>query len=254
MRMTSIAALGALLTLVAGCVTEGGLALEPASDEDQALANLDVGVGYLQQQRPEFAIDALQRALDLNPRLADAHSAIAVAYDQTGDPELAEEHHRRATQLAPNSPPLHNAMAVFLCRRNRWSDAEPYFRVAIREAGNSGIEYMFNAATCARAAGDPDSAEAYYRSVLNIDAARPDALRGIVQVSIQQEDFLTGRAFWQRLEQTNQLVPEDLLSCYVIEAGAGDATAAGNCATRLRREFPGSPAIRQLSLLEQNGG
>ena len=254
MRTVTLAVVCAIVAFLSGCVTEGGLALEPASVEDQAQANLDVGIGYLQEQRPEVAIDALLRAINLDPRLAEAHGAIALAYDQTGDPELAEQHHRRATQLAPSNPALQNAMAVFLCRQDRWTDAEPFYQVAIDRAGNAGIEYMFNAATCARAGGDPVAAERFYRDVLDFDAARPDALRGIVQVLIQQEDYLTARAFWQRLEPTTELVAEDYLSCYVIESGAGDTIAARDCATRLRRDFPGSAASRRLNQLEQNGG
>jgi type IV pilus assembly protein PilF len=254
MRIIAIAALCAGAAMAAGCVTEGGLALEPASDDEQAQANLRVGIGYLQQERPEVAIDALLRALEIDPRLTDAHSAIALAYDQTGELELAEQHYIRATQLAPSSAAPQNSLAVFLCRQDRWEDAKPYYQRAIDLAGNRGIDYMFNAAICARSSGDLESAVVYYRSVLDIEGANPDALRAIVQTSIQREDYLTGRAFWQRLEQNGQLSAEDWLSCYVIEAGAGDTLAAGQCAARLRAEFPGSSALRQLNILEQNGG
>ena len=76
----------------------------------------------------------------------------------------------------------------------------------------------------------------------------------MVDVSIRTENYLQGRAFFQRLERGTTLQANDLLSCYVIETRLGDATAAGDCATRLQREFPGSPALRQLRTLEQNAG
>jgi type IV pilus assembly protein PilF len=249
-----ITVLSCLTVLAAGCVTEGGLAVEPASDEEQAQANLALGIGYLREQRPDFAIDALQRALDLEPRMAAAHSAIAVAYDQTGELELAEQHHRRATQLAPSDPIPQNAFAVFLCRQDRWSDAEPYFRTAIDDATNGGVSYMINAATCAGSAGDLEAAEDYYRAALASESESVDALRGMVDISVAQENFLQGRAFWQRLERSGSLAAGDLLSCFVIERALGDDLAATDCADRLRREFPGTPALRQLRTLEQNGG
>lgn len=254
MKIVTTAVLGALAVFAVGCVTEGGLALEPASDEEQARANLAVGVGYLQEQRPQYAIDALQRALEIEPRMADAHSAIAVAYDQTGEPELAEQHHRRATQLAPVDPGPQNAFAVFLCRQNRWRDAAPYFQRAIDNSDDDGIVYMINGATCARTGGDFDAAETFYRSALSIDRVNPDALRGLVNVSIQKQDYLSARAFWQRLEQAAPLGAEDLLSCFVIESELGDTTTARDCADRLRQEFPGSAALRQQRALAQNGG
>jgi type IV pilus assembly protein PilF len=238
---------------MAACVTEGVPVAEPASDEEAARANLDLAIGYIEQGRPELAIPSLDRALELEPRSADAHSTIAVAYDMTGDPELAEEHHRRATQLAPSEPNTQNRYAVFLCRQNRWQDAEPYFRRAVANLGReSPASILDNAGTCALAAGDLPAAEAQYRAALQANEADVQALRGMVEVSIRADNLLQGRAFYQRLERGATLQATDLLSCYVIESGLGDAAAANACAARLEREFPGSPAVRQLRELQQN--
>ncbi|MGW8370093.1 MAG: type IV pilus biogenesis/stability protein PilW, partial [Gammaproteobacteria bacterium] len=87
-----MAVLVASAVVLAGCVTEGGEPARPQSDEEAAMANLNLGIGYIRQNRPDVAVPALQRAIDLDPRLADAHTAIAVAYDQLDQIELAEEH------------------------------------------------------------------------------------------------------------------------------------------------------------------
>lgn len=243
------------LLFFAGCVTEGVPIAEPASDEEAARANLDLGIGYLEQNRPELAIESLERAIELQPRSADAQSTIAVAYDMAGESGLAEEHHRRATQLAPADANTQNRYAVFLCRQNRWEDAQPYFERAIANVGRtSPASILNNAGTCALTAGDLPGAEEQFRSTLQAEDANVDALRGMVDVSIRTENYLQGRAFFQRLERGTTLQANDLLSCYVIETRLGDATAAGDCATRLQREFPGSPALRQLRTLEQNAG
>lgn len=243
------------LLLIGGCVTEGVPVAEPASDEVAARANIDLAVGYIEQGRPELAIPIAERALELEPRSTDAHSTIAVAYDMTGDSELAEEHHRRATQLAPSDANTQNSFAVFLCRQNRWQEAAPYFQRAVANAGReSPVSFLNNAGTCALAGGDLAAAEAQFRAALDFEAANVVALRGMVDVSIRGENYLPGRAFWQRLERSAPLLAPDLLSCYVIETGLGDNTAAGECAQRLQREFPGSPALRQLRNLEQNAG
>ena len=241
------------LLFIAGCVTEGVPVSEPASDEVAAEANTDLGIRYIEQGNPELAIPSLERALELEPRSVAAHSTIAVAYDMTGDVELAEEHHQRATELAASDANTLNGYAVFLCRQNRWQDAAPYFRRAVANSGRaSPASILNNAGTCALAAGDLAAAEAQFRATLDLEAANVDALRGMVDVSIRGEDYLPGRGFWQRLERSATLQAPDLLSCYVIETRLGDATAAGDCASRLQREFPGSPALRQLRNLEQN--
>ena len=61
---------------LAACVTEGPARVEPASDEEAAQANLNLGVGYLQQGRPDAAVDALSRALELDPRIVDGKSLV----------------------------------------------------------------------------------------------------------------------------------------------------------------------------------
>lgn len=256
MKFSTYPFISLTVMLLAGCVTvtDGVAPARPATNQEQAEANLALGVGYLQQERPDLAIEALVRAIDFQPRLADAHSAIALAYDQTGEAELAEEHHRRAAQLEPANPSVQNSYAVFLCRQNRWTDARPYFQRAISNAGSSSpVRTMVNAATCARESGDLESAEGFYRAVLDIEIANAAALRGMIELSVRANNYQSGRAFWQRLDQSTTVESQDLLFCYVIERELEADRAAQECAARLQREFPQSAALRQLRLLESDG-
>jgi type IV pilus assembly protein PilF len=254
MKLARLSIVPILLT-VAACVTEGVAPIRPASDEEQVEVNLALGVGYLQEGRADLAIDALQRALDVDARSADAHATIAVAYDQQGSVELAEEHHRRAAQLAPRDADIQDGYAVFLCRQGRWQDADPYFQRAVDDSPrNAKARILVNAANCASDAGDFDGTERNLRGILDIDPADVTALRGMMDLSIRTSNYISGRAFFQRLERATRVQPEDLLSCYVIERELRDDSAAQDCADRVRREFPGSPVLTQLRELERNAG
>ncbi|MGD8339541.1 MAG: tetratricopeptide repeat protein [Gammaproteobacteria bacterium] len=255
MKIPAVGILIASAFAATGCVTEGAITQEPASDAEQVEANLALGIGYLQEERPDLAIDSLQRAIDIQPRNADAHRTIAIAYTQTGELDLAEEHHRRATQLAPRDADTQNGYAVFLCLQNRWDDAEPYFERAIGVLrGAATLTPVMNAATCALGGGDVEASEAYLRRALDVDASNGTALRGMIDLSIRTSNYLQGRAFWQRLERSGQLQAEDYLSCYVIETQLNSNQGAAGCADRLAREFPGSPALSQLRDIERDGG
>lgn len=256
MKTATLSSLVVLLGLATGCVTEG-IVTEPESPEEAAEANLALGLAYLvEQERPDLAIPLLSRAVEHDPRLARGHYALALAFDQTGDLDLAEQHHRRATQLEPSNPQFQNGSGVFLCRQNRWRDAEPYFRRAIGSAnGANPLSWIVNAGNCAADDGDLEAADLYFRQALDIDAAWPDALRGMMDVSIRSGDFGRALPFWQRLDGSGAPIrAEDLLSCYAIEMRAGVATAAEACADRLQREFPGSQALRQLRELQRDAG
>jgi len=254
MKLATLSALVVGAVLNAGCVTEGVVRSQPASDEEQSQVNLTLGSNYVREGRADLAVDPLLRAVEAGPRNSEAHSVLAIAYDQTGSARLAEEHHQRAAQLAPRSPDIQNRYAVFLCRQNRWTDAQPAFRRAIDASERAAsVPMIINAASCARGAGDLDGAESYFREALDVEPRNAEALRGMVEISIRQSDYIQGRAFWQRMEASIPLRAEDLLSCYVIETAMNSTAAAEACAERMPEEFPGSPVLPQLRRLQANG-
>jgi type IV pilus assembly protein PilF len=214
---------------------------------------MNLGIGYLRQGRPDAAVDALERAVDLNPRLATAHSALALAYDQLGEPEQAEDHHRRATSVDPGNADVQNSYAVFLCRQNRWSDAERYFARAVQDDRYAlRATASVNAANCARGANDLAKAEQYYRGALEIDPANTDAMAGMIELAVRNENYLQARAFIQRLFLTAPPTSYHLLVCYMVEQRLGDTAAADSCARQLRGGFPNSAEAIRLRELERN--
>ena len=244
----------ALAASASACVTTTS-GPRAQSDEEAAIANLNVGVGYLRQNRPDAAIDALERAIDLDPRLADAHSALALAYGQLDEHELAEEHHRRATQLDVNNAAVQNNYAAFLCRRDRWSEAERYFRRAVENPRYATPAAAYtNAGTCARNADDLAKAEENYRAALELEPGNVDALNGMLEIAVINENFLQARAFIQRAFAAGTPTARHLQLCVLVERQLSDAEAARNCEDRLRSSFPNSAEFGQLREQERNAG
>jgi type IV pilus assembly protein PilF len=226
----------------------------PGSKQEAAVANMNLGVGYLRQGRPDLAIERLQRALKQNPRLADAHSSIAIAYDQTGAFDEAEQHYTRATQREPAIASAANSYAVFLCRRSRWQDAEPYFERAADNPSYATPEVVLtNAGVCARGAGDNAKAEQYYRAALAKNPMFADALSGMAEIAYQQRNFLQARAFLQRYLAVQPATAPLLLMCVNIERQLENRDGAERCAMQLRQTFPAAPEIAQLQDQQGDG-
>ena len=241
-----------VLSLAQGCVTTTP-SINPPSPEQAALRNLDLGVAYMRQGRPDLALSSLREALEFNPRLAPAHSTIALVYEQLDDAGSAEEHYRRATQLAPNNGPAANSYAVFLCRNDRWQEAERYFRRAADSNGYATPAVaLTNAGVCARSAGELEDAERYFREALERDAIASDALYHLADLSLQSEDFLSARAFTQRYLASSASNPEVLLICVQVERRLGADAAAQRCAEQLRSAFPNSAEVQRLDALESD--
>jgi type IV pilus assembly protein PilF len=242
------ACLGVVLAALTACVSSGGSVSEPASQNEAAVANMNLGAGYLRQGNTELAIERLQRALTQDPRLVQAHTTIAIAYNQIGNVEEAENHLRRATQLAPQDGAAANAYAAFLCERgNRWADARPYFRRAAEDTSYDTPEVaLTNAGLCARDAGDPAAAEENFRAALARNARHADALLNMLELTAQRGDNLQARAFLQRYLDVRPATAPVLLICVNVERALNNAVAADRCAAQLRSGFPGSPELTQL--------
>jgi type IV pilus assembly protein PilF len=234
--------------MTAACVSSGGSISEPASVSEAAIANMNLGAGYLRQGNTELAIERLQRALAQDPKLVQAHTTIALAYDQVGNVEEAENHFERATQIDPADGAAANAYAAFLCSHgNRWADAQPYFRRAAADTRYGTPEVaMTNAGICARDAGELQAAEENFRAALTRSPRYADALLNMVELTYQRGEYLQTRAFMQRYLDVRPATAPLLLMCVNAERALNNAAAADRCAAQLRSSFPGAPELQQL--------
>lgn len=237
-----------------GCVTESAPARPaPASDQDAAQANLNLGAAYVREGRPDLAVEALERAIRISPRNSDAHSTLAIAYDQLNNFELAEAHYRRAIELDPQNSASSNSYAVFLCRRGRWSDAERYFLNAIRNPRYPTPDIaLTNAGICARDARDLVKADEYFRAALARNNTAPGALAGLMELAYESENYLGARAFMQRYLDSQAATAAVLWMCVQIEQQLDNPTDAQACEARLISEFPDSPEAERLQALSSN--
>lgn len=245
-----------MLLLCQGCVSTSATSTSSttASGGAAAVANLNLGAAYLRQGRLTLALERLDRALDHNPRLAEAHSTIAMVYDRLGDVDEARDHHRRAIRLAPDDPATANSFGVFLCRHERWSDAEPLF---LRAAGNPRYHTpevaLTNAGICARNAGEGAKAERYLRDALARNPVYADGLFNLAALAFANKELDDARRFLGRHSESAPDSAQAAWLCFQVETGLGNRGNARRCASMLHEQFPESPELAQLELLE-NGG
>ena len=255
MNAFRVAVLCVCLVVLQACVTASKSGSAVPSESDAAKANTNLGAGYLRQGKPDLAIERLNRALDQDPRNAEAHSTIALAYDQLGVLDDAETHYKRAVQLEPDNGLSANAYAVFLCRHQRWKDSESYFRRAADSRSYRTPELaLTNAGNCAADNGDPTKAADYYREALARNKTYPNALRGMMDLSYQQKNYLQARAFVQRYLDSQPLNAQVLLLCVNVERELANRAAADKCTAQLKSGFPNSPEVAQLQALQQSNG
>lgn len=236
------------LLLLAGCVTSTTTSTAKFEESDDAAAQyLTLGARYYQAGSFELARERLERALELDPKLAKAHYTLALTYEELGNVRLATEHYGQAVRVAPDDFDARNAYAVFLCRQRQFDEAVSQFDRAVKISENNYRHIMMtNAGACMTQKPDFAKAEAYFRDALRERSTYGEALLQLAALKFKTEDYLQARAFLQRFLAGNKASPGVLYLGVQTEKALGDERAATDYMNQLLRDFPASPEARRV--------
>jgi predicted CXXCH cytochrome family protein len=111
---------------------------------DWPAENVNQGNFLLRQGRIEAAIAAYERAVKLDPRLAEAYVNLADIYRQQGKEGEGEKQLRNGLALLPDSADLHHALGLALVRQGNQSEALHELGAAARYAPeNTRYTYVY---------------------------------------------------------------------------------------------------------------
>lgn len=233
--------------LLSGCVsstTTGDLDREPSGDA--AEYNYELGRNYLQNEKFELARDRLERAIEIDPRMAKAHMALGMTYEALDNLRLATNSYEKAVRMAPRDFNIMNSYAVFLCKQQDYTAARRYFEKAADHPENDDAERtLTNAGLCMSQKPDLDAAEAFYRAALERKTTYGEALLQLCLLKYQQQDYLGARAFLQRFMASHRTTAGVLFLAAEIEGKLGNDRGRTEFVNRLLREFPESPEARR---------
>ncbi|MEL7310146.1 MAG: type IV pilus biogenesis/stability protein PilW [Pseudomonadota bacterium] len=234
-------AVGLAVGMLAGCVTEGGVAPTKSSPVDAAAYNLQLGAEYLRAGKLSLARERLESSVKQNPKVARAHFTLAILYQTINEPELADRSFRNAIRTDPDDAAVQNTYAVHLCGKKRYDQAEKYFtRAATNPLYQTPEAAWTNAGVCMRDKGDLAAAERYFREALKVERSFPDALLELATLKLETGNPLSARAFLERLMAVREATPQLLLLAWEVERTLGDTAAASRFSERLLQDFPDS--------------
>ena len=233
--------------LLSGCVsstTTGSLEREPS--DDAAEYNYELGRNYLQNEKYELARDRLERAVEIDPRLAKAYMALGMTYEALDNLRLATDSYEKAVRIAPRDFNILNSYAVFLCKQEDYKEARRYFEKAANHPENDDAERTFtNAGLCMAQKPDLEAAEMFFREALERKTTYGEALLQLCLLKFQQQDYLSARAFLQRFMATHRTTAGVLFLAAEIEGKLGNDRGRTEYVNRLLREFPESAEARK---------
>jgi len=222
--------------LLSACVT-----VDPAEENFEAASkiNVQLGIGYLQQNNMVLASEKLTKALKQDPKSASAHNAYAMLQDRLLDKEKAEEHFKIATELDPINSQAANNYGAFLCRSNREAESEAYFLQALENPLYSTPEYAYtNAALCLIQIKEFDRAKIYLRKALATNSKFPIALITMAELFFDDQNFKGTRTLMQHYHRVAKPTANSLWLAIRADLDLGDTLNAEDLARRLQAEFP----------------
>jgi type IV pilus assembly protein PilF len=252
LRINYIVPLLILFGLLQACYVPVGP--DQTQNEKASAVNVQLGIGYLQQNDFELANDKLSKALRQDPDSAPAHNAFAILQDRLLQTEKAEYHYKKATTLDPENSQAANNYGAFLCRHGRELESEKYFMQALKNPLYSTPEFAYtNAALCLLQVGEARETEKAKEYLGKAIAAKSDfgpALLSMAQLLFDQGEYVaakfyldrfhlvakpTARSLWLAIRNTLQI------------DGQGDVT---ELAQRLGNEFPDSEEYKAWQAIQ----
>lgn len=249
MRIYPLVALLAATALVAGCVTESSANIThtPASLSQASTLNTQLGFEHLRNGRRADAVLKFEKAIEQDPKNANAYLGLAMINDQVDDQKEARKRYEQAIDVAPEDPVVQNAYAAWLCKTGDVKRAEEQFLAAARNLRYQTPEVaLTNAGICLRRSKQDARAEENFRAALKENPNYPLAMAEMAQLSLDRGDALRSRAFVQRLMEQGRPDARALLLAYRTEVALKDPRAAQRYADQLKRDYPGSEQAKEL--------
>lgn len=177
-----------------------------------ALLNIEMGQAYLAQGQLSRAKQKFVHALQLQPKLAEAHSAIGYFYESVGDIEEAEKHHSQAISYGSGKGRFYNNYGTFLCRQQRFKEADRAFNNALKDKQYlKTAEVYENAGLCAlQQADNSEKAYKYLKTAVKNDPKRALATLELANLELKRNNSKAALYYLNAYRKNNQPTPKSL--------------------------------------------
>jgi len=236
--------------------------VRPASEDAllDAVAELNVGAldhlkkganfeadGHLDQAAAEH-----ERALEINPKLAQAHVNLISLYGRMGQAEKAESHYRMAAEINPNLAESHYNFGVLMTGQGKYQEAAQAFRRSL-EINPFYAEAHHNYGVLLEREGRFDEAAGHYRAAVenqpNYRSAHFNLGRMLLYQGKQAEAI---SHFLKTLTPEDESTPKYMYALAAAYARAGDRTHALEYARGARQRAAALGQAELLALIERD--
>jgi type IV pilus assembly protein PilF len=235
-----------LFLMLSGCAAVGDSGKNLSRDE-KATLNLQMGVRYLDMGMLEVAKEKLDTAYELDSDNPEILNAMAVLYERIGQADNARIYYQNSMRLNPNSATVKNNYGRFLCDGGLYSEGIELLKQASEMPLNSKKWLTYTIlGMCYQKQQKIDEAELAFRRALSIQPAYVPALQEMQQISYQNRNYMSARAFLERYLAVANHTPQTLWIGIQTERALGNKKRVEKYQRDLLSLFPGSEQAHQI--------
>ena len=241
--------LALLLPILTACVTVGGE--PPAQNEKASAINVQLGIGYMEQNNFTQANQKLLKALRQNPDSATAHYVYAILQDQLMEKEVAGKHYKIAVELDPNDSAAANNYGKYLCLNEREAESEKYFLSALNNPLYRTPEIAYtNAGLCLLEMSEKTKAKTYFTKALAAKSNFGSALIEMSTLEMDEGKFDAAKLYIDRFHLVDRPTARSLWLAIRVERGINGASNVEELGQQLESEFPNSAELKSWLALQ----
>lgn len=224
--------------VLSACVTDGG---RTPDNKKASAINVQLGIGYLQQNNLELASQKLNKALKQDPDSAAAHNAFGILQERLLQNDKAEYHYKRATEIDPENSEASNNFGAFLCRNKREADSEKYFLKALENPLYRTPEFAYtNAAICLLRIEQRGRARDYLQKALVARSNFPTALIALARLEFEEDNFSESKLYIDRFHRVAEPTANSLWLAIRTELQMDSNRDVEELSQKLKTNFPDS--------------
>lgn len=231
----------------AGAPSAAPMSSEPVTESDEpearkrARIRLELASNYFENGQTTVALDEIKQSLVADPSYPSAYVLRGLVYMRMNEAGLAEDSFRRALQLNPrDADALHN-YGWFTCQQGRHVEAIDFFQRALASPVYGGqAKTLMAKGICQTRMGQFAEAEGSFSRSYELDAANPITGYNLTSLLYRRGEYTRAQFYIRRLNNSELANAETLWLGIKVERRLNNTEATEQLAQQLSRRYPKS--------------
>lgn len=240
--------------LLTACVTVTDSRFTKKANPDKAVESyVALGVGYLSSGDLIMARKKIERAIEIDPENASAHSAMAMYWLERGEPKLAKKEFQLALEIDDEHSPTNYQYGRFLLAYENSEQACAHLQRAAEDVNYSGRVLAYeDLGVCQNHFKKDTQALEAFEKAWSLEANSTVATLNLAKIYLANKNVRQANRWFARFEKnlTDHDVPHSADSLYFaiqLAKAKRDKNAIASYALKLKKRFPDSEEFKRFT-------